>query len=378
MRIAVNTRLLVPGKMDGIARFTYESLKLISEKHSEHTFDFIFDRTPPKEFHFPSNVIFHTISPPARHPLLWLIWFEIRLKQFVNKGQYDLFLSPEGWIPPNLNCPSLGVIHDLNFVHHPENIIASHRKYLQIYFPKFAKRASRIATVSEFSKRDICKTYQIAETSIDVVYNGALDSFKPISEEEKKQIQATYSEGSPYFIFIGTLHPRKNLEHLFKAFETFKKTDKADTKLLIVGNRKWWPTGLEKLYQKMSAKNSVVFCGRQSDQQLSKLLAAADCLTYLPYFEGFGIPILEAFQSGTAVITSNVSSMPEIAKGAALLCDPKNEKEIANSMKQIVEKPELKSDLIEKGLERAQDFSWKKTADLLWKSMLKTTQIGKA
>lgn len=378
MRIAVNTRLLVPGKMDGIARFTYESLKLISQKHQEHTFDFIFDRTPPKEFNFPSNVIFHKISPPARHPLLWLIWFEIRLKQFVNKGRYDLFLSPEGWIPPNLNCPSLGVIHDLNFVHHPENIIASHRKYLQIYFPKFAKRASRIATVSEFSKKDICKTYQIVETSIDVVYNGALDSFKPISKEEKKQIQATFSEGKPYFIFIGTLHPRKNLEHLFKAFERFKKTDKADTKLLIVGNRKWWPTRLEQLYQKMSAKASVVFCGRQSDQQLSKLLAAADCLTYLPYFEGFGIPILEAFQSGTAVITSNVSSMPEIAKDAALLCNPKNEEEIAAAMNQIMENAKLKRELIEQGLKRAQDFSWEKTADLLWNSMLKTTQIGKS
>jgi glycosyltransferase involved in cell wall biosynthesis len=378
MRIAVNTRLLVPRKMDGIARFTFESLKLISEKHSEHTFDFIFDRTPPKAFKFPPNVSLHKISPPARHPLLWLIWFEIRLKQFVNKGNYDLFLSPEGWIPPNLNCPSLGVIHDLNFVHHPENIIASHRKYLQNYFPKFAKRASRIATVSEFSKRDICQTYQIKETSIDVVYNGALDSFKPISEEEKRQIQATFSEGCPYFIFIGTLHPRKNLEHLFKAFETFKKTDKVNTKLLIVGNRKWWPTELEQLYQKMSAKDSVVFCGRQSDQQLSKLLAAADCLTYLPYFEGFGIPILEAFQSGTAVITSKVSSMPEIAKDAALLCNPKNKEEIAIAMKQIMEKPKLRRDLIEKGLKRAQDFSWEKTADLLWNSMLKTTQGGKA
>ena len=376
MRIAVNTRLLVPGKMDGIARFTFESLKLICEKHSEHHFDFIFDRKPPSGFNFPSNVSFHKLSPPARHPILWWIWFELRLKKFVNKGSYDLFLSPEGWIPPELNCPSLGVIHDLNFVHHPENIIASHRKYLRHYFPKFAQRASRIATVSAFSKADICGAYGIKTDRIDVVYNGALESFKPITEEEKSQLKASYSNGYPYFIFIGTLHPRKNLEHLFKAFELFKKTDKHNTKLLVVGNRKWWPTELEELYQEMLAKNSVVFCGRQSDEQLSKMLAAADGLTYLPYFEGFGIPILEAFQSGTPVITSNVSSMPEIAQDAAILCKPKSEQQIAHAMQKLMENPKLKQELIEKGLKRAQDFSWSRTADLLWESMLKTQKNG--
>ena len=162
MKIAVNTRLLVPDKMDGIARFSYETLQLITQKHPEVQFTFIFDRKVDKHtFEFPSNVEFTTIGPPARHPILWYIWFEINLKQYINQHKFDLFLSPEGWVPPKLNCKSLAVIHDLNFEHHPENIIWSHRKYLLHFFPKFAQRATRIATVSEYSKQDITSTYTI-------------------------------------------------------------------------------------------------------------------------------------------------------------------------------------------------------------------------
>tara|TARA_B100001109_G_scaffold255867_1_gene261835 strand:- start:14410 stop:15546 length:1137 start_codon:yes stop_codon:yes gene_type:complete len=372
MRIAVNTRLLVPGKMDGIGRFTFESLKIIAQENPEDEFVFIFDRKPPSEFKFGDNVELVSIGPPARHPILWYIWFEHRLPNFINKGHFDLFLSPEGWISPRLNCPSLGVIHDLNFVHSPENIIYSHRKYLEIFFPKFAKRANRIATVSEYSKKDITETYGIKSNQIDVVYNGANQIFQPIDSITKKTIQEDFSQGQPYFIFIGTLHPRKNLENLFIAFNEFKKKTKSDIKLLIVGNKKWWPNSLENTYQNLEHKTDIIFCGRQSDEMLAKLLGGAEALTYLPFFEGFGIPILEAFQAEVPVITSNTTSMPEVAKGGAILCNPTDVKAISDAMLEILEDKTLRKKLIEIGNQRAQDFSWKKTADLLWDSMLKT------
>jgi len=372
MRIAVNSRLLVSQKMDGIGRFSYESLKRISSDHAEVQFDLIFDRKADPFFEFPENVNIIHLPPAARHPFLWYLWFEVRLKNYVNKGNYDLFVSPEGWIPPKLNCKSLAVIHDLNFVHHPENIIYSHRKYLQHFFPKFAQRASRIATVSEYSKTDISNTYHKNPNEIDVLYNGANSIFKPISTTEQKLIREKYAQGNPYFIFIGTLHPRKNLTHLLKAFDIFKKNDQKHTQLLVVGNRKWWPADLEKTYQSMEHKSAVQFKGRQTDEVLAKLLASAIALTYIPYFEGFGIPILEAFQSETAVITSNCSSMPEVAKDAALFSDPRAVDTIAAQMKKISTNEELRNNLIEKGANRAKDFSWEKTAALLWKSMLKT------
>lgn len=372
MRIAVNTRLLVPDKMDGIGRFTFESLQRICKNHPEVQFDFIFDRKPDPRFQFGKNVTLINLAPPARHPFLWVIWFEFQLKNYINKNNFDLFLSPEGWISPKLNCPSLGVIHDLNFVHHPENIIYSHRKYLQNYFPKFAKRANRIATVSEFSKKDIQKTYAIAADKIDVVYNGANAIFKPLNSSEQIEVRRQYSKGKPYFIFIGTLHPRKNIDHLLLGFDRFKSETENDVQLLIVGNRKWWPKKVENIFQKMKHKSEVHFLGRQEDEDLAKLLASAKALTYLPYFEGFGIPILEAFQSDVPVITSNVSSMPEVAQEAALYAKPTDAIEIAEQMKKVQTDEELCRALIQKGSERAQHFSWDKTADLLWQSIIKT------
>lgn len=373
MRIAVNCRLLVPDKMDGIGRFTFETLQRISKDNPQHQFTFIFDReADSKKFRFPKNVTFKVISPQARHPILWIVWFEYRLKSYLNRNSFDLFLSPEGWIPGGLTCKSLGVIHDLNFEHHPENIIYTHRQYLKYFFPKYAKRASRIATVSEYSKNDISNTYGIDENEIDVVYNGANAIFSPPSKVEQTKIKEKYTDGEEYFAFVGTLHPRKNLEHLFLAFDLYKKRSDVPMKLLIVGNRKWWPSELEKLFQSLVYKKDVVFMGRLEDGELSKVLGASKALTYLPYFEGFGIPILEAFQVNAPVIASNTTSMPEVAHGAALLCNPKSIDEIASAMQEICENETKRAELIEKGKIRAKDFSWDRTSTLLWQSILKT------
>ena len=373
MKIAVNTRLLVPEKMDGIARFTFEVLQLITTQHPEVEFTFIFDRKVRDTiFEFPRNVKFVSIGPPARHPILWIIWFDYSLKKYINSNNFDLFLSPEGWVPPRLNCKSLAVIHDLNFEHFPENILWSHRKYLLHYFPKFATRATRIATVSEYSKNDISSCYKIAKKNIDVVYNGANEIFSPTSELNKIEIRNRFSNGNPYFLFIGTLHPRKNLEHLFLGFEAFKKQTKSDHLLLVAGNKKWWPKELETIFQSLTHTADIKFLGRLTDQELNDTLSSATALTYLPYFEGFGIPILEAFEAETAVITANVTSMPEVANGAAILCDPRSPKEIADAMYLISTNGNLRTNLIEKGKHRRQDFSWKRTSDLLWKSIEKT------
>tara|TARA_R110002096_G_scaffold72174_4_gene172186 strand:- start:33868 stop:34995 length:1128 start_codon:yes stop_codon:yes gene_type:complete len=375
MHFAVNTRLLIPDKMDGIGRFTYETLLRISRTNPNSQFTFLFDRKIDfSRFDFPENVSIKVLSPPARHPILWVIWFEFVLKNWINRNSVDLFISPEGWIPPNLKCKSLGVIHDLNFEHHPENIIYSHRTFLKHFFPRFARRANRIATVSEFSKADIIQNYQISADKIDVVYNGANAIFKPLPETEKQAIRNAYAQGSEYFIFIGTLHPRKNLEHLFKAFGLFKKSRNSAVKLLIAGNRKWWPDSLEKIYQETPSKEDILFLGRLEDEALSKVLGAALCLTYLPYFEGFGIPILEAFQAKVPVITSDVSSMPEVANRAALLCSPSDVEQIADTMKLVVEDEAKRNQLIQLGLERAKYFSWDQTANLLWQSVQKAIE----
>jgi len=373
MQIAVNSRLIVPHKTDGIARFTLETFKRISKAHPEHEFTFIFDRDVPGLDFGPNNKIVK-LNPPARHPILWYIWFEMSLKRFLNKGKFDLFVSPEGWVPGGLKMPSLAVIHDLNFIHLPENVAFSHRLYLQHFFPKYARRASRIATVSNYSKEDIVQCFNLDNNKVDVVYNGVNLEFRELKDTEKAKIKDQFSFSEEFFVFVGTLHPRKNLDNLFLAFNSFKKKSNSKVKLLVVGNKKWWPNSLQESYESLEHKADILFTGRLEDQELAKVMSSALALTYVPHFEGFGIPILEAFASKTPVITANNTSLPEVAADAALLCDSKNVVDIANAMEQIASDQALREELVSKGSERLKDFSWEKSAELLWDSISKTIQ----
>ncbi|MCE3281072.1 MAG: a-glycosyltransferase [Bacteroidetes bacterium] len=371
MKIVVNTRLLLKNKLEGIGWFSYETLKRITANHPEHHFIFLFDREPDEEFIFSDNVTPLILSPQARHPILFYLWFEFSVAGILNKMKPDLFLSPDGYLSLSANCKQLAVIHDLNFEHYPNDVSFTVRKYYKYFFPRFARKASRIATVSEFSKNDIIKTYSIDPSKIDVVYNGCNTNYAPVSDEIKKLTRNKYSGDKEYFLFVGALHPRKNIARLFQAFDKFRKSSVSDVKLLIVGAKYYWTKEIRASYENMQFKNDVVFTGRLNSEELNKVLGSALALTYVPYFEGFGIPILEAFNCHTPVITSNVTSMPEVAGDAALLVDPFSVDSIADGLLQIYQQPELRKTLIEKGIIRNRNFSWAKTADALWESVLK-------
>lgn len=371
MRIAVNTRLLLEGKLEGIGWFTYETLKRITQQHPEHEFIFLFDRKYSEQFIFSENVQPVVIPPQSRHPILWYWWFEFSITAALKKHKVDLFLSQDGYLSLRTKVPCVNVIHDLNFEQFPKDLPATYSWYYRHYFPKYAEKASRVATVSEYSKKDIENRYGISGEKIDVVYNGCNELYQPIAKEEIKIIRNKYTNGAPYFLFVGALHPRKNLVNLFRAFDDFKKSDNTGAKLVIVGEKMWWTDSIKAAYEEMVNKEEVVFTGRLEASQLKNVIASALALTYVSYFEGFGIPIIEAMSSDVPVITSNVTSMPEIAGDAALLVDPYDISSITQAMQQIAQDDLLRQQLILKGREQAQNFSWDKTANLLWDCMMK-------
>lgn len=372
MKIAVNTRLLLKDKLEGIGWFTFESLKRITQQHKEHEFIFIFDRPYSDDFIFGDNITAVVTGPPARHPILYYIWFNYSIPKVLNTHKVDLFLSPDGYIPLKCKVKTLAVFHDLNFEHYPKDLPTSERYYYRKYFPQFAKKATRIATVSEYSKKDIQELYKVDENKIDVVYNGANEKFTPLPPNIKKLVVEKHTGGKPYFIFIGALNPRKNLVNLMKAFDLFKKNDRSSVQLLIVGEKMFKTDEIFETYEQMSYKADVVFSGRLNSLELHKALASALALTYVSYFEGFGIPIVEAFYTETPVITSNVTSMPEVAGDAALLVDPFSPEDISLALTKISEDADLRADLIKKGNQRKLKFHWQNTADNLWKSINKT------
>lgn len=372
MKIAVNTRLLLKDKMDGIGLFTFESFKKIVLAHPDTEFIFIFDRAPQPEFLFAKNITAKVISPQARHPFLYMVWYQFSLKRLLKSLNPDVFVATDGMIPFNTKTKTLAVIHDLNFEHHPEHLPKLLRNYYCKYFPKFAQQATRIATVSEFSKSDICKTYKIDESKIDVVYNGPNENFVPISTAEQKLTKEKYTAGYDYFLFVGTLHPRKNLINLFKAFDDFKTKTNSPKRLLIVGRKMWWTKEIEETLNNLNHKNDIIFAGRVTENELYKITASAYALTYVPIFEGFGIPLVEAMSCGTPVITSNITSMPEVVEDAGILVDPFSIDDISNTMVRMANESCLRNNLSEKSIVQAKKFSWDKTADLLWNSIQKT------
>jgi len=371
MKIAVNTRLLQENRLDGIGWFTCETLRRITRNHPEHTFLFLFDRPFSEQFLFSPNIIPEVVPPPARHPLLWYAWFEISLPRFLRKAKPDLFLSPDGFLPLHSELPSLAVIHDLNFHHRPADLPFLTGYYYRRFFPKIARKASRIATVSEYSKQDIVSTYGINPELIDVVYNGAGSIFTPLPEEEQEKIRQRMTGGKPYFIFVGNLHPRKNIEGLLQAFERFSAGSPQEIHLLLVGEPFFKNASAHRYYRAMPHRDRVHFTGRLEQDALHRTLASALALVFVPWFEGFGIPVLEAMYCDTPVICSNTTSLPEVCGGACLPVDPSNTKAVSSAMQRIATDDPLRKSLIEKARKQRTRFSWDKTARKLWSGIEK-------
>ena len=366
MNIAVNCRLLQKGRLEGIGWFMYETLKRITRSHPEHNFYFIFDRPVCDEFIFSDNITPLVVTPAARHPVLWYIWFELKLPSVLKKVKADLFFSPDGYLSLRTRIPSIPVIHDINFAHRPKDLPFWTRHYYNHFFPRFARKAVKICTVSEYSRKDINKTYNIHFDKIDVVYNGANTNFSPLNKTDIHDIRLQYSEGEPYFLFIGSIHPRKNLKNLILAYDRFVSESDSNIKLLIVGAAMWKrDKGCESLIGSHN-ESRIIFTGRLESEELGRVLAAAHALTFVPWFEGFGIPVLEALYAGVPVLTSTQTSLPEVGGEAALYAHPDDIEGIANQMYSLAIDDKLRAELVLKGRAQKENFSWDKTAEKVW------------
>jgi len=372
MNIAVNTRFLIKNKLEGIGWFTYETLKRITQQHPEHNFYFLFDRKYSKEFIFADNVTPIVVPPPARHPFLWYLWFEHFIPITLNKIKADLFLSTDGYISLKSNVKTVNVIHDIVFEHYPESVPFLVRKYYKHYFPKFASGADRLATVSDYSKKDLIDKYNISSDKIDVVFNGVNELYKPIDEESMIRTKTEFTDGKDYFLFIGGLHPRKNVERLILAFDQFKSKDQNEVKLLIVGGKGWLNSGFWSTYESLGSKKDIIITeGIYEPERIGKIIASSLAITYVSYFEGFGIPIVEGMYCNIPVITSNVSCMPEVAEDAALLVDPFSIDSISDAMFRVATEDDLRNTLVEKGKIQREKFTWQKTSEKLWNCLMK-------
>ncbi len=366
MKIAINTKFLADPNLEGFARFTYEIAKRLVEAHPEDQFYFLFDRKYDSSFIFGTNEKPLIVYPQARHPFLWYIWYEFSSRRVLEKIKPDVYLSPDGLTTLNLKIPNVTVIHDIGFVKLDQQIPYLAEKYWRWRTPKVIKSSTKIITVSEFSKNEILENYPEARDKVEVVYNGFTHNFKPIHHEEKQKIKDSFTEGEDYLLYVGSIHPRKNVDQLIKAFNIFKSKTESKVKLVLAGRWAWKSEGTKKLMSESPYREDIISTGYISEENLSELMSAARAFCYISLYEGFGIPVLEAMAAGVPVLTSNVSSMPEVAGDAALLANPLDSQDIAKKIQTIVENEVLRTELIEKGHRRLDHFNWDKSAEKLY------------
>ena len=372
MVIAVNTRFLIKDSLEGFGNFTAEIFGTMARQHPEHQFYFILDRPFTSLPDLPSNVSLQVVAPPARHPLLWKYWFDIKIPQVLRKIKADVFVSPDGFCSLTTKVPQCLVIHDLGFLHYPEAYKKTHYRFYKHFTPKFIKKACSIATVSEFSKQDIIAHYKTPADKIDVVYNGVKDGFQPLSFDKREVFKEKYSGGSEFFLYAGALQPRKNLVNLLKAFSIFKKRQKSEMKLVLAGRLAWKNDEFLELLKTYKYREDVVLTGYLEQSELEGLMASAYAMVYPSLFEGFGVPVVEAMKCEVPVLTSAHTAMEEIGEDAALYFDPASHTDMAEKLMLIYKDEDLRKSLIQKGKAVAKKFTWKRSAELLWESVLKS------
>ncbi|MBK7039779.1 MAG: glycosyltransferase family 4 protein [Bacteroidetes bacterium] len=374
MRIAVNTRFLLKGRLEGIGWFTHEIIKRLVINHPEHEFIFFFDRPYDSQFIYSDNITPVVLNPPARHPILWYLWFEWSVKFALKKYKADLFISTDGFLTLSTKVPTILVVHDLAFEHFPEHLPFKFRYYLQKFTPKFVAKSLHTITVSAYSKQDIIEKYGTDSQKISVVYNGVNNLYKPLSIDEKAKYREQYAQGAEYFVFTGALHPRKNVINLLKAFTLFKKKQRSSMKLLIIGRYAWNSEGIKDLIENHPFKQDVIHYNYMQVDELCNVIGAAYALTFVSFLEGFGIPVLEAIYCNVPVIVSNNSSLPEVAGNAGLYVDPTDIEDIADKMCTMYKNEHLRNQLIENCKVQATKFSWDKSAISFYNYMMNAYQ----
>jgi len=260
--------------------------------------------------------------------------------------------------------PLVVSVHDVSFLEHPEYFTPFRAMQLRCTVHRTVKSAARVLTPSQFSKRRILEAYGLDDEKVEVLPNGVCSSFHPTSREiAQRWVQSSLALKVPFVLTVGDLQPRKNHVSLIRAFEQLVRAyPQLPQHLVIVGKETWHAEGIRAVARKSSVSDRIHVTGFVSDADLLKLYGACDLFVYPSFYEGFGLPILEAMACGRAVACSNTSAMPEVADSAALLFDPHSVDGILLSMRDLLLNPELRARMERLGVQRAPMFSWEKSA----------------
>ncbi|MBM4466395.1 MAG: glycosyltransferase family 4 protein [Chloroflexi bacterium] len=356
MRIGIDARLVYYSQA-GITQYTLRLIQGLAESDRENEFIILQSRKDKHLIVDQPNFKRVSLWTPSHHRLE-----QIALRLEISRLGLDVLHSPD-FIPPfRRNCQSIITIHDLAFLLYPHFLTRDSAHYYG-QIDQAVKRTDHIIAVSESTRQDTIRLLGAPEHKITVIYESANPIYRPVNDQEiLDQTKSKYHITGDFILFVSTIEPRKNLPTLLRAYRQLLDNYQNNVRLAVVGRRGWLSEEVFTLVEELKLASDVLFLGRVPIKDLLHLYNAAHLLVQPSFYEGFGLPPLEAMACGTPVVVSNVSSLPEVVGDAALLVDPEDVSQLTVAIWRVLTDQALRAELIAKGLKRAQCFSWEKTA----------------
>jgi len=347
----------IGSRKGGNETYYRELVKELVKVPCDHRFFLYYTNPAAGQQHEGNSRFTQQVLSPA-HPLLRI---PFAIPQRARIDRLDLFHA-QFIVPPLLKCKTVTTIPDIAYEHYPQFFPALQRAWLKLLVRESAHRADHIITVSEYSKRDLVRTYGICEEKITVTYEGAGDEFVPLDRDKaKEKLASQYGIDGNFVLYVGRLQARKNLLRLVRAYARVRRAG-LPQKLVLAGAPDTMFQPVLTCIRELQLQEDVVLPGYVATADLPSFYNAAQVFVYPSLFEGFGLPLMEAMACGTPVITSQGSSLGEVAGEAAVLVDPLDEASIAEAMTKVLSNPELRRRLSEAGLRRSRQFSFAKAA----------------
>lgn len=351
---------LLRGEMTGVETYIYRILRALGNTKARNNLRLF---GPVKSLY--RDIGFEG-DPPDSAPgsKLWrILWEQTALPLKAYSEGVDLLHCPTHLVPLWNRSKTVVTVHDLAFEHFPGSYERHVRAFLRKAVPLSLNRADAIIAVSENTKEDLENIYGIDPAKVRVIYNGVNSEFREIEgSEEINRLKKEYELPKKFILYLGTLEPRKNIKRIIKAYRAYRDNERTKTKLVVAGGKGWLYEDIFELVEEEGLGSEVVFTGYVENEELVSLYNLAESLIFPSLYEGFGFPVLEAMACGTPVITSNVSSLPEVAGEAAILVDPREVEEIVKGISLVLHDRDLRNELVEKGKKRAAEFTWEKSA----------------
>lgn len=370
----------------GAERFTVNLLHNLANLDRDNKYTVYVNQTNQKRFEI-SQDNFDTIvskvpGSTTDQSLLWrlprIAWQQLFIPVSLQRQQVDVFYAACNIVPWMVQCPTVLSLHDLHWFHLSHLFSASKRIYLWSAIGSSVRRAKIITTLSESSAQDIQHFFGTSRAKIQVLPAAVSPIFTSGSREKRREfISQRYGINKPFILHVGETLKRKNLVRLIEAYELLVRERRLKHRLVLVGRKGDGHDDIVKAIGRLDLANDVLLMGPvSSDEALISFYGAADVVAYPSLYEGFGLPVLEAFACGTPVVTSNVSSLPEVAGEAAIMVDPTDTRAIAEAIWETLSDKDLCRELIHQGFKRAKHYSWERSAQLLHQTLLRAANMG--